>query len=963
MQPKPRSCSDVLSGVPTDRRWLRGSVAAGRLVLQRGSAWFVGALLLLTCWVGVVRADSSWTRITLRDGLPHDTIRSLTPTTGGGVLIGTSDGLAQWDGERLISYSAGNGLAPGTITAVANLDGELWAGSWGGGLSALSGDRWRRYTADDSAGEDASLPGDWISALAADGNVLWVGFYGRGLLRMEGEGHIHATRANSGLPSDWVDCLLPDGEGGVWAGSERGGLARWTADGEWERYDLSEVDAGNAVTALALRGTELWVGTRRGVAVRGGNGAWQVLGRATGLPQGRVTALAVAPDNSVWIGTDGGLAHWEGGAINVYTVAEGLPYDSVSALAFDGRGRLWVGTLVRGIAVRGRVELSKVERPPVVLVHGWRGPESDLLEDSEFWHLARWLREDGFSVYYASGISPENTLYQNATRLREVIAEARSETGAPAVYLIGFSMGGLNSRAYLESTLYQSDVVRAFILGTPHRGEHLWQTFLLWEYLAWTDEPSALELLPLHASLFNVTHDNALGVPYTIIAGDARATELPTLFSELPRGDGLVSTWSALGTEREGVDRRVTDDLHAYAREIIVLGVPSLLYPRDTYAAHIRPYLLGTVDALGTGPYHSAEGYGPIVLDPRTALRAGTIQPGETLALPEIPIDGRSRATFMVRWKGDPLDMRLQDPRGRPIDADTPASDDDIEFLELGIADFASYVITDAMPGAWQVILEAHEENVAASEYVVYASFASPLRLEVAADSAWYHAGETMRITASLEGAVGPLEGLEVRVDSYWPSKQRETVPLTPVADQPPEAPPLFAGTILAPSDGGYSVLLVQVTGRHSDEPFERGGALVVGTYGDGASLAGDAELVLRTEGQEERTVARVEVNARREGDYLLSVEVADTRGLRTARVAHPVRLSEGRQVVEVPVADAAIDASGLLAPLHVVDVLLVDIGGAGVLVDYAPQSQHSAGRATVLTDGQGALPPQSRSR
>ena len=356
--------------------------------------------------------------------------------------------------------------------------------------------------------------------------------------------------------------------------------------GQWSRLLIpSSVIVSQQVTALALRGDALWVGTSEGLAILDlASQQWWGVGVEQGLPNKSVTSLASAEDG-MWIGTDGGLAHWRDGRVQIYTVHDGLPQNAVSAVALDARGRLWVGTAGRGVAVRGEVAKPQVMRAPVVLVHGWRGPDSDLLEDSEFWLLARWLREDGFTPFYATGISPENTLEANAERLRTVIDQVRGETSAQAIYLIGYSMGGLNSRAYLESTVYQGDVLHAFTLGSPHRGEYLWQAFLLWEYLGWRPDPSALELLPLHMDLFNSTRSKAPTVPYTLIAGDARAPELPTLFRELPPGDGLVSTWSALGVDEGGVDRRVTEDLHAWAKETILLGIPSL---PSVPAQHLR---------------------------------------------------------------------------------------------------------------------------------------------------------------------------------------------------------------------------------------------------------------------------------------------------------------------------------------------------------------------------------------
>jgi len=876
------------------------------------------------------RAEESWTISDIRDGLLRRGVHVLAPAGDGGMWVGTSSGMNHWDGERWASFSAGNGLAPGAITAVAEQGSDVWAGSWGGGLSVLRGTGWVTYRKGDSP-----LPGDWISALASDGEGLWIGTYGAGLARMEGADWTTYTRANSGLPSDWLTCLLPDGRGGLWVGTERAGLARLDAGGQWHRLALPLGPAAGAhVTALALRDGQLWVGTNDGLAVMDlGAERWLAYGVERGLPHKSITALASAGED-VWIGTDGGLARWRGGKVTTYTIKEGLPQNAISAAAVDSGGRLWVGTRGRGLAVLGEMAKPQVARAPVVLVHGWRGPDSDLLEDSEFWHLARWLAEDGFTPYFAKGISPENTLHANAERLRAAIDEVRLKTGAPAVYLIGFSMGGLNSRAYLESTLYQGDVLRVFTLGSPHRGEYMWQTLLLWEYLAWRPDPSALELLPLHIDLFNKTHSKIPTAPYTLVAGDARAAGLPTLFRELPPGDGLVSTWSALGIEGGGVDKRVTEDLHAWARETILLDLPSLLYPRGTYDAHIRPYLFGAAQARGAGSPDDEAAYRSLELDPRTALRSGEVSPGQTVTV-SVPIDVSGRARVLVRWKDTPVKASLRDPGGRAIKEDGAKKGDQAEYLELGFADLASYVLTDTVPGNWSLVLE-NESDRATAEYVAYASLVSPVRLLLRANPEWCEPGGEVTISAELTTGAGVARVEQVEAEIYGPDRTREVISLQAVQGRGEKGPLRFEGRYRAPARGGYYVAMARAAGLSGDVAFERGEQVVFGVRGDRAALSG--RLTLRAEpapGNKWRGLeATVGARVMREGEYLCSVSLLDGGGERIVALAHTARLQPGEQDLRIMIPGATIAASGREGPYRLGEVLLLDVSGAGVLLD-----------------------------
>ena len=76
---------------------------------------------------------------------------------------------------------------------------------------------------------------------------------------------------------------------------------------------------------------------------------WQV---QDGMPQSSAQAIARTPDGYLWIGTQEGLARFDGVRFTVFLGGKDvdIPSKYISALFVDTGGRLWVGTR-SGIAV------------------------------------------------------------------------------------------------------------------------------------------------------------------------------------------------------------------------------------------------------------------------------------------------------------------------------------------------------------------------------------------------------------------------------------------------------------------------------------------------------------------------------------------------------------------------------------------------------------------------------------
>ena len=73
-------------------------------------------------------------------------------------------------------------------------------------------------------------------------------------------------------------------------------------------------------------------------------------GQQHGLPQDTIRAIAQTPDGYLWVGTDEGLARFDGYEFVVYNQGNNnLPGNSITALASAADGSLWIGTS-KGIA-------------------------------------------------------------------------------------------------------------------------------------------------------------------------------------------------------------------------------------------------------------------------------------------------------------------------------------------------------------------------------------------------------------------------------------------------------------------------------------------------------------------------------------------------------------------------------------------------------------------------------------
>jgi diguanylate cyclase (GGDEF)-like protein len=268
------------------------------------------------------------------------------------------------------AWTTREGLPQSSVESMAQTpDGYLWLGTQEG-LAQFDG---IRLTVFDKSNTKA-LHHNRVTALLADrAGGLWVGTEGGGLARLHDREW--AEWSGLGLPNRRVRALAEDAQGTVWVGTDEGLVrseaGRLVSDSGWDprlRGPISALHAGKG---------RLFVGVKDGLLSLG-PGAPKAL-ELRGLPPGPVKCVWQDPDGTLWVGTAQGLFVGQPGERDLVPAPAGQPGRVVTAVRRDRNGSLWVGTETAGI-----VRLSRGYAATLDTSHGLSNNQVlSLLEDRE----------------------------------------------------------------------------------------------------------------------------------------------------------------------------------------------------------------------------------------------------------------------------------------------------------------------------------------------------------------------------------------------------------------------------------------------------------------------------------------------------------------------------------------------------------------------------------------------------
>ena len=313
-----------------------------------------------TLWIGTAdgllrRRGSVITRFTRQDGLVWPRVKCLLPAHDGTLWIGTEYGLGWLRNGLFQSFThPAHLIGPEIWSLSEDADGSIWIGTSSG---------LQRF--DPGAGKfDNSLstpaaPNAAITGVHHDSRGrLWIvhadpenGYYG--YIGALVQGKWFPDHRIAMFPGWTAASFTEEANGDFWAANLGASLFRVRRDADIRdlegsrgyNVDLPGKPSIERVLALTLdRESSFWIGFLRSGIMSLRHRHIEAITTRNGLTNDQCWAVLESRDGSVWVGTDGGLSHFQAGRWTTLTREDGLSRNEIRALAEDRHGRLWIGT-------------------------------------------------------------------------------------------------------------------------------------------------------------------------------------------------------------------------------------------------------------------------------------------------------------------------------------------------------------------------------------------------------------------------------------------------------------------------------------------------------------------------------------------------------------------------------------------------------------------------------------------
>src|SRR5215471_85752 len=314
----------------------------------------------------------SWTT---DNGLPENSVNSITQTRDGYLWLATFGGLVRYDGMNFKVFTPANtpGLTTSRFLSLYDMgDSGLWISTENQGLTRYKNGVFTTYRKDDG------LTGSRIFSLqrAADGSVLidtdagafafsdavfgpyqtsavdpvpnqttyrsrsgaiWT--YESARLRKVESGRITVDMQTSIR----IRRLWEDGQGRLWVWANDD-ILRSFKDNRFTTYQVPGLSRVRVDTACEDRSGTLWFGLFEDGLLAFKDGKFVRFTRADGLAGNGVNSIFQDREGNIWVGAKEGLTRLTISGITSYSTKDGLASDRAYAITQTRDGAIWIGS-------------------------------------------------------------------------------------------------------------------------------------------------------------------------------------------------------------------------------------------------------------------------------------------------------------------------------------------------------------------------------------------------------------------------------------------------------------------------------------------------------------------------------------------------------------------------------------------------------------------------------------------
>jgi ligand-binding sensor domain-containing protein/signal transduction histidine kinase len=246
------------------------------------------------------------------------------------------------DPANFSSFKSLQGLLQPLIECIMqDRDGNLWFGTFSGGISKFDGKYFTNYT----VAQGLSNDGVWTLIQDHLGNI-WMGTLGGGVIKYDGR-HLSNYKTAEGLCDEDIYCLYEDHKNNIWIASKNGVSC---FDGKrFTNYFTEQGLPNNVVHCVAEdRDGKIWFGTDKGIAVLS-NDSFMTCSETGELSNHPITAILFDKENTVWLGTDDALIKLDENRCTTYKTGAGLSSRNIRHLCKDKDDNLWIAGFGSGI--------------------------------------------------------------------------------------------------------------------------------------------------------------------------------------------------------------------------------------------------------------------------------------------------------------------------------------------------------------------------------------------------------------------------------------------------------------------------------------------------------------------------------------------------------------------------------------------------------------------------------------